>query len=69
MTLPRWIVLRDIILFFGGLAGIAYQLMAAKVVEPTLTVVFAAMMGLPAALWGDHKRKDDDGKDGPPDGR
>jgi hypothetical protein len=69
MNVPRWIVLRDIILFFGGLAGIAYQLVAAKVVEPTLTVVFAAMMGLPAALWGDHKRKDDDGKGGPSDGR
>lgn len=83
MNLPRWIVLRDIILFFGGLAGIAFQLLADKVVEPTLTVVFAAMMGLPAALWGDHKRKNDDprpdpppsppsapdGKDGGPDGR
>lgn len=66
MNVPRWIVLRDVILFFGGLAGIAYQLLAAEDVVPTLTVVFAAMMGLPAALWGDYKRKDDSkgGQDG-----
>lgn len=53
----RWQLIRDIILFFSGLAGVAYQLLAAKTVEPSLTVVFAAMMGLPAALWGDDVRK------------
>lgn len=53
----RWLLIRDIILFFSGLAGVVYQLLGAKVVEPTLTVIFAAMMGLPAALWGDDVRR------------
>lgn len=52
-------------LFIGGMAGIAYQLLRSDVVEPSLTVVFAAMMGLPAAFWGDSKRRDNSGgKDG-----
>lgn len=57
----RWHLIRDIILFLGGFAGIAYQLLKADVVEPSLTVVFAAMMGLPAAFWGDSRRRDHKG--------
>lgn len=61
----RWHLVRDILLFIGGMFGIAYQLVKADVVEPSLTVVFAAMMGLPAAFWGDSKRRDNSGsKDG-----
>lgn len=60
----RWILIRDIILFFSGLSGVAYQLLAARTVEPTLTVVFSAMMGLPAALWGDGLRKKKGGENG-----
>lgn len=42
-------------LFFGGLAGVAYETLAVNVDRPSLLIVFAAMMGLPAFLRRDEK--------------
>jgi hypothetical protein len=52
MTWPR---LRDIILFFSGLIGVAYEALAQGAERPTLLLLYAAMMGLPAFLRQDEK--------------
>jgi hypothetical protein len=51
----RWPIIRDIILFFGGVAGVAHETLAAAPERPTLLILFAAMMGLPAFLRQDDK--------------
>ena len=56
MTVPPnallrlWPQLRDALLFFGGLLGVAYETLGASAERPTLLLLFAAMMGLPAFL-------------------
>lgn len=47
-------VTRDTALFLAGLAGVAHETMFAATERPTLLILFAGMMGLPAFL-----RKDD----------
>lgn len=42
--------LRDLILFFGGFIGVAYEAVFTQADRPYLLVVFAAMMGLPTFL-------------------
>lgn len=51
-----WPQLRDVILFFGGLAGVVHETLFASAQRPELLVVFAAMMGLPAFLQADTRR-------------
>lgn len=46
--------LRDSILFFSGLAGVIHQTLIGPV-EPTLLLLFAGMMGLPAVIRADEK--------------
>lgn len=46
---------RDSILFFAGLAGVIHQTLIGPV-EPTLLLLFAGMMGLPAVIRADEKR-------------
>lgn len=46
----RWPFLRDFALFIGGLAGVAHETLGADAERPTLLILFAAMMGLPAFL-------------------
>ena len=58
--LPSWPWWRDIILFFGGLAGIVNETMRQGTERPTLLLLFAAMAGLPAFLRSDERRKDGD---------
>lgn len=48
--------LRDLILFGGGLLGIAHETVIADVERPTLLLLFAAMVGLPAFLRQDERR-------------
>lgn len=55
--MTRWPVIRDITLFSGGLIGVVYETAFRTVERPTLLLLFAAMMGLPAFL-----RSDDGGK-------
>lgn len=51
----RWPLIRDITLFLGGLAGVAHETLISHVERPTLLLLFAAMLGLPAFLRGDEK--------------
>jgi hypothetical protein len=53
----NWKAARDTILFVSGLAGVAYETLSGKPPNPTLLLLFAAMMGLPAFL-----RKDENGR-------
>jgi hypothetical protein len=48
----NWNLLRDILLFTGGLAGVGYETLGQSTDRPTLLILFAAMMGLPAFLSG-----------------
>lgn len=49
---------RDTILFASGLAGIGYETIGNKAEKPTLLILFAAMVGLPAFLRTDEKHQD-----------
>lgn len=63
-------ITRDGVLFVIGLLGIAHETLVSKADRPTLLLLFAAMVGLPAFLHKDEKRqaKEDkekqDAKDG-----
>lgn len=46
----RWSSLRDIFLFLGGMVGVGHETLIATAERPTLLILFAAMMGLPAFL-------------------
>lgn len=53
----KWNVARDILLFLGGLAGVAHETLLQHSDRPTLLILFAAMMGLPAFLQSEvHPR-------------
>jgi hypothetical protein len=56
---------RDPILFFGGLAGVMHETVVQTAGErPTLLLLFAAMMGLPAFLRADEKKNEPDATEG-----
>jgi hypothetical protein len=46
----RWPIIRDVLLFLGGLAGVMHETIISRVERPSLLLLFAAMMGLPAFL-------------------
>lgn len=48
---------RDVVLFVCGLAGVLHETIASTTERPTLLLMFAAMMGLPAFLRSDEARK------------
>jgi hypothetical protein len=50
--MTQWPVIRDIALFIGGMGGVLHETLVAKAERPTLLILFAAMMGLPAFLQG-----------------
>jgi hypothetical protein len=50
---------RDTLLFLGGLAGAAHETLIAPVERPTLLILFAGMMGLPAFLRADERKQED----------
>jgi hypothetical protein len=53
----NWQTLRDAILFFAGLAGVGHETLISHAGErPTLLLLYAAMMGLPAFLRADEKK-------------
>lgn len=58
-TTKRLRVTRDGILFVAGLAGVAYETVYTGGDRPTLLLLFAAMMGLPAFLQRDEEKKRD----------
>lgn len=58
-------VTRDGVLFAAGLAGVAYETLHSGGDRPTLLLLFAAMMGLPAFLQKDDKRTENGGDHDP----
>lgn len=55
-TFPK--IGRDSMLFGGGLAGVFHETVIAEVERPSLLVLFAAMLGLPAFLRSDEKKEE-----------
>ena len=58
-------ITRDLVLFVGGLVGIAYETVVERVDRPALLAVFAGMLGLPWFIRRDEKRdekRDDDNR-------
>lgn len=51
---------RDTILFVVGLAGIVYEAVVSGTDRPTLLILYAAMVGLPAFLRSDEKMSSKD---------
>jgi hypothetical protein len=49
-----WPFLRSVVLFFGGLFGVLYVTVTGNP-DPTLLILFAAMMGLPVFLHKDER--------------
>lgn len=60
ISMPRWKNLRDIMLFLAGMAGVFHETVVVATERPTLLLMFAAMMGLPAFLRTDEKDQDDE---------
>lgn len=60
----RWLLVRDILLFVVGLGGVANEALIQEAERPTLLLLYAAMLGLPAFLRSDERNKDDDGSGG-----
>ncbi len=56
--LPK--ISRDTVLFAVGLLGVLHETLVATAERPTLLILFAGMMGLPAFLRADEARKKDD---------
>lgn len=50
--MKQWPQIRDIGLFVGGMAGVVHETLITGQERPTLLILFAAMMGLPAFLGG-----------------
>lgn len=55
ITDKRLRITRDGVLFCVGLIGIAHETLIAKADRPTLLLLFAGMIGLPAFLQRDEK--------------
>ncbi len=56
--MSKFLVIRNAVLFLAGLAGVAHETLIAASERPTLLLLFAAMIGLPAFLVKDEKGKD-----------
>lgn len=54
--MSKWPLLRDIVLFVTGLAGVIHETLISNAERPTLLLLFAAMMGLPIILNADQRR-------------
>ena len=57
MWVSRWLLIRDVLLFFVGFLGMMHETMLFSGLErPTLLLIFAAMMGLPILFRMDERR-------------
>jgi hypothetical protein len=54
---PSWQLSRDMVLFLVGLLGVLHEALFTSLDRPSLLVLFAGMMGLPAFLRSDEKKK------------
>jgi len=50
-----WPLIRDVLLFLVGLAGVIHEVLTSGVERPAILGILAAMMGLPAVLRIDRK--------------
>lgn len=50
---------RDGLIFTVGIGGIIYETVGSQVDRPTLLLLFAAMIGLPAFLRADDRERED----------
>jgi hypothetical protein len=50
LEMKQWPAIRNVLLFLGGLAGVVHETLLASSERPTLLILFAAMLGLPAFL-------------------
>lgn len=50
-----WKDIREVILFFAGLAGVAHETIQYGTERPSFLVLFAGMMGLPLYLAKDKE--------------
>lgn len=55
MKKPAIKIARDTVLFVVGLLGVAHETLVANAERPTLLLLFAAMIGLPAFISKDAK--------------
>lgn len=53
--MTNWNTKRDLVLFLAGIGGVFHETVLATQERPTLLILFAAMMGLPAFLQKDGK--------------
>lgn len=53
MKRPSWKDVRDATLFLAGLAGVFHEVVIGHGERPTILLLLAAMMGLPAFLRAD----------------
>lgn len=53
--MPSAKVARDAVLFVVGLLGVAHETLVSHADRPTLLLLFAAMIGLPAFIGKDDK--------------
>lgn len=56
----RFRLTRDLTIFLVGLGGIVHETLFTHEDRPTLLILFAAMIGLPAFLRLDEKRSDEE---------
>jgi hypothetical protein len=56
----KWPFFRDALLFLGGLGGVAHETLLTHSDRPTLLILFAAMMGLPAFFQPSIRPRDKD---------
>lgn len=50
MVMSNWPLVRNVILFCGGFLGAGYEVIFEQADKPSLILLLAAMMGLPAFL-------------------
>lgn len=50
--MSRWPLIRDLALFTMGALGVIHETVITRIERPSLLLLFAAMMGLPAFLNG-----------------
>jgi hypothetical protein len=48
-------ITRNTLLFIGGMLGVAHETLVKDVDRPTLLLLFAAMIGLPAFIGSDER--------------
>lgn len=59
--MDRWPLVRDVVLFIGGMGGLYHETVLRVGERPTLIAAFLVMMGGPAYFRADLRRKQNGG--------